>query len=201
MGARLKGRAVRNQLLQVRLWLSIGLFLCGLGAARSDTANGGIQETKLPNGLVVLTKEVHAAPVVCTYVWYRVGSRNEVAGITGVSHQLEHMLFKGTKKEFPNPGYIDLLIGRYGGVNNASTTTDTTSYYLLIPADQLDLALRIEADRMTDAAISADQLKAENRVVLSELEGDENDNAYYLYEALRAAAYRYHPYHYPIIGT
>src|ERR1051326_1337071 len=167
----------------------IVLTVCANGQTDKD---GGIHETRLPNGLVVLTKEVHASPVVCTYVWYRVGARNEVPGITGVSHQLEHMMFKGTKKAFPNPGYIDILIGRHGGENNAGTRPDTTSYYLLLPIDQLDLALRIEADRMTQAAIAPEQLKAEKTVVLSELEGDENDNASYLYDALRATAFQYH---------
>src|SRR5262249_42150346 len=138
---------------------------------------------------------------VCTYVWYRVGSRNETPGLTGVSHQLEHMMFKGTKKLFPQPGYIDLLVGRHGGENNAETGADTTSYYLFMPSDQLDLALRIEADRMTQAAIHPKQLTAEKTVVLSELEGNENDNASFLYDNTRATAYQYHPYHYPVIGT
>jgi zinc protease len=145
--------------------------------------------------------ESHDAPVACTYVFYRVGSRNETTGITGISHQLEHMMFKGTRSEFPTPGYIDLLIGRHGGVNNAETTTDYTDYYLLVPADQLDLALRIESDRMTQAAIDPKQLVAEKRVVLSELEGDENLNSGFLYDNMRSAAYVFHPYHYPVIGS
>src|SRR5262245_25072963 len=126
----------------------VWMMMVGLYCEESHSQNrGGIQETRLPNVLWVLTKEVHAAAVVCTYVWYRVGSRNELPGITGVSHQLEHMMFKGTRKAFPDPGYIDLLIGRYGGQNNAGTESDSTSYFLLLPSDQLDLALRIEADR------------------------------------------------------
>ncbi|HZP83229.1 MAG TPA: pitrilysin family protein, partial [Chthonomonadaceae bacterium] len=103
--------------------------------------------------------------------------------------------------EFPNPGYIDLLVGRYGGENNAFTTFDYTAYYLLLPSDQLDLALRIEADRMTEAAIDPKQLAAEKTVVLSELEGDNNDNASFLSDNVQATAFQYHPYHYPIIGT
>jgi zinc protease len=184
---------------------ALALFLAGtLPAAQAGQTMpkvAGVLETRLPNGLVVLTKENHAAPVVCTYVWYRVGSRNETPGITGISHQLEHMMFKGTKREFPNPGYIDLLVGRYGGENNAFTTFDYTAYYLLLPSDQLDLALRIEADRMTEAAIDPKQLAAEKTVVLSELEGDNNDNASFLSDNVQATAFQYHPYHYPIIGT
>src|SRR5262249_40047734 len=141
-------------------WMGIIWPAVGLGQA----AGSGVVETKLPNGLTVLTKEIHAAPVVCTYVWYRVGSRNETPGLTGVSHQLEHMMFKGTKTLFPQPGYIDLLVGRHGGENNAETGADTTSYYLFMPSDQLDLALRIEADRMTQAAIDPKQLTAEKTV-------------------------------------
>ena len=170
-------------------------------SAASPSFTAGVKETHLSNGLTVLTLENHASPVVCTYVYYKVGSRNETPGITGVSHQLEHMMFKGTKKKFPNPGYIDLQIGRHGGVNNAETTTDYTDYYLLCPSDQLDLALRIEADRMTEAAIDPAQLTAEKRVVLSELEGNENQNSSYLYDRMRAAAFEFHPYHFPIIGT
>ena len=176
--------------------------LVGLGSCASgQTGKALVTETHLPNGLTVLTKEFHAVPVVCTYVWYHVGSRDEVPGITGVWHQLEHMMFKGTKKEFPQPGYIDLLVGRHGGGNNAFTNTDYTAYYLLLPSDQLDLALRIEADRMTEAAIDPKQLTAEKRVVLSELDMDNNDNASFLYDNTRATAYQYHPYHYPVIGT
>src|SRR5690242_8345500 len=134
-----KGRAVQRGLLAL-LAISVLASVC---AGQGTPQVAGVTETRLPNGLVVLTKEVHSAPVVCTYVWYRVGSRNEVPGSTGISHQLEHMMFKGTKKEFPNPGYIDLLIGRYGGENNAFTTFDYTAYYLLLPSDQLNLALRI----------------------------------------------------------
>jgi zinc protease len=188
-------------------WIALLLLIALLGkgavaqAGPQTSGDLGVTETRLPNGLVVLTKEDHAAPVVCTYVWYRVGSRNEVPGLTGISHQLEHMMFKGTKHEFPHPGYIDLLVGQHGGENNAFTTTDYTAYFLLLPADQLDLALRIEADRMTQAAMDPKQLVAEKRVVLSELEGDNNDNSSFLYDNTRATAYQYHPYHYPIIGT
>lgn len=171
-----------------------------LYAAASQISDHGVTQTILPNGLTILTKEVHASPVVCTYVWYRVGSRNEVTGVTGVSHQLEHMMFKGTRKLL-KPGDIDILIGRHGGVNNAETGSDTTSYYFLLPADQVDVALQIEADRMTQALIDPQQLKAEKTVVLSELEGGENDNSSFLYDQTRAQSYLYHPYHFPVIGT
>lgn len=189
--------------LRTALLAMIGLVCLSMShiACADPTQTGSVIETHLPNGLIVLTKEIHTAPVVCTYVWYRVGSRNETPGLTGISHQIEHMMFKGTKQKFPNPGYIDLLIGRHGGVNNAETTNDYTDYYLLIPSDQLDLALRIEADRMTEAAMDPQQLIAEKRVVLSELEGDENQNADYLYNNMRATAFQFHPYHFPVIGT
>lgn len=185
-GSALRGKGVQNR----------------TGASTGEHATAaGVTAVRLPNGLTVLLKEVHSAPVVCTYVWYRVGSRNELPGITGISHQIEHMMFKGTRKQFPYPGYIDLLIGRNGGSNNAQTGSDATSYYLLLPSEKLELALQIEADRMTEAAIEPAQLAAEKRVVLSELEGGENDDASFLYDNTRAAAYRYHSYHYPVIGT
>src|SRR5689334_9900087 len=111
-------KAGRRLMFAAALWI---VFAAGMGVAGAQTSlNSGVTETRLPDGLIVLTKEVHAAPVVCTYVWYRVGSRNEIPGATGISHQLEHMMFKGTEQHL-KPGDIDLLTGRYGGENNAQT--------------------------------------------------------------------------------
>ncbi|MBK8029924.1 MAG: insulinase family protein [Chloroflexi bacterium] len=103
----------------------------------------------LDNGLVVILKEVHTAPIISWWVLYRVGSRNERTGTTGVSHWVEHMLFKGTD-QFP-PGYLDKAIDRLGGSWNAQTFLDYTAYYETLPAEHIDLALQIEADRMMNA--------------------------------------------------
>ena len=126
----------------------------------------------LPNGLTVLVKEVRNAPVVSFSVWYRAGSRNEHTGITGVSHLLEHMLFKGTQQY--RLGEIARTLFLNGASFNASTYYDWTNYYATIAADRLELAMRIEADRMVNSRIDKADLDAEMTVVRSELEGGEN---------------------------
>jgi zinc protease len=108
-----------------------------------------VQRYQLDNGLTVLLKEVHSAPVISWWVLYRVGSRNERTGQTGVSHWVEHMMFKGTER-FP-AGVLDRGIDRLGGLWNAQTSMDYTAYYETMPADRIDLALELEADRMANA--------------------------------------------------
>jgi len=157
-----------------------------------------VRETILSNGLKVLTKEVRAAPVVTTFLWYKVGSRNENVGTTGISHQIEHLMFKGTRRL--KTGDIDHLITQAGGENNAFTTNDYTAYYIELPRDKLDIALRIEADRMTGSRMSPEDLAKEKTVVLSELEEGENNPQYVLDEYVQGAAFHAHPYHWPIIG-
>jgi len=157
-----------------------------------------VRETILPNGLKVLTREVHAAPVVTTYVWYKVGSRNENVGMTGISHQIEHLMFKGTRRL--KTGEIDRLITRSGGDNNAFTSQDFTAYYIELPQDKLDVALRIEADRMTGSRMAPEDLAKEKTVVLSELEGNENNPQSVLDDMVQGAAFMAHPYRWPIIG-
>jgi zinc protease len=152
----------------------------------------------LDNGLVVLLKEVHTAPVMSWWVLYRVGSRNERTGQTGVSHWVEHMMFKGTEK-FP-AGVLDKAIDRVGGVWNAQTSFDYTAYYETMPADRIDLALEAEADRMTGAAFDPAEVESERTVIISERQGSENSPTFWLYEETRAAAFRVHPYHHQIIG-
>lgn len=158
-----------------------------------------ITETHLANGLTILSKEAHAAPVVYFSVWYRVGSRNEISGQTGLSHILEHMMFKGTK-ELP-PGAITHLFLENGGQVNASTSSDRTEYHELFAADRLELAVRVEADRMQNSTFDPTELKHEMTVVRSELEGDNNDPDYDLYTNIfQPAAFTVHPYHWPTIG-
>jgi zinc protease len=159
----------------------------------------GVTETHLANGLTILSKESHAAPVVYFSVWYKVGSRNEISGQTGLSHILEHMMFKGTN-DLP-PGAIDHLFLTNGGEINASTAEDRTEYHELIAADRLELAARIEADRMENSAFNPTELAHEMTVVRSELEGDNNSPGYDLYtNTFLPAAFTAHPYHWPVIG-
>jgi zinc protease len=158
----------------------------------------GITETVLPNGLKVLIKEVRGAPVVSFSVWYRVGSRNEHTGITGVSHLLEHMLFKGTRRY--RVGEIARTLFLNGAAFNASTYYDWTNYYATIAADRLELAMRIEADRMVNSRVDKADLDSEMSVVRSELEGGENNPGRLLWQAVTATAFVAHPYQWPVIG-
>jgi zinc protease len=166
--------------------------------SRNAAVTAGVRETMLPNGLKVLTKEVHSAPVVAFQVWYKVGSRNEHTGITGCSHLLEHMLFKGTKRYAV--GEISRTLSVNGARFNAQTSSDYTSYFETLSSDRLELAMQIESDRMVNSLIDPHQFKSEMTVVRSELEGHENDPGDLLYRAVWATAYQVHPYHWPVIG-
>ena len=154
--------------------------------------------TVLPNGLVVLLREVHTAPVATFWAWYRVGSRNEVPGITGISHWVEHMLFKGTptlgKGEFPR------LVNRHGGTWNGFTWKDFTAYFETLPAEHVDLGIRIESDRMVNTLFEPEEVESERTVIVSEREGAENNPEYALYEEVESAAYRVHAYRHAVIG-
>jgi zinc protease len=160
--------------------------------------NGNLTKTQLANGLTVLIKETHTAPVASFWVWYRVGSRNEHLGITGISHWVEHMLFKGTPT-FPK-GTVDKAIAREGGVFNGMTWYDFTTYLATLPADRIELALRIEADRMANSLFDPDETASERTVIISERQGAENDPEFLLNEELMAAAFRVHPYGVDTIG-
>jgi zinc protease len=148
--------------------------------------------------MVVLLKEVHSAPVISWWVLYRVGSRSERTGQTGISHWVEHMMFKGTP-QFP-AGTLDRAIDREGGTWNAHTWLDHTAYYETMPADRIDLALRIEADRMKNALFDSGEVESERTVIISERQGSENSPSFWLDEEVQAAAFRVHPYHHQIIG-
>ncbi len=155
-------------------------------------------KTTLSNGLQVLLKEIHTAPLISFWVWYRVGSRDEPTGRTGISHWVEHMQFKGTP-QFP-ASVLDKAISREGGVWNAFTYLDWTTYFETMPAEKIDLALRLEADRMVNSAFDPEEVESERTVVISEREGNENEPLFLLSEAVQAAAFRVHPYHHEVIG-
>jgi zinc protease len=158
----------------------------------------GVRKTVLDNGLTVLTKEVHTAPVVSVQVWYRVGSRNEEAGINGISHQLEHLMFKGTKDR---PVQFGRLFSALGSQFNAFTSYDETAYFGTAQQDKLEALLTLEADRMEGASIGTQQLASEKHVVISELQGYENSPSYRLNRSLMKAAFPKHPYGLPVGGT
>ncbi|MHB0936984.1 MAG: M16 family metallopeptidase [Armatimonadota bacterium] len=174
--------------------LSLALFMClSLASFAAD-----VTETVLPNGLKVLIKEVHAAPVVVVDVWYKVGSRNERPGITGASHLLEHMTYKGTR-EF-GKDEMRTLTKRNGAIDNGATFYDYTHYYTTIASDRVELPLRVEASRMSTALIEQKELDQERVVVRSELEGRENSPGSVLFQEMMAAAFKAHPYQWPVIG-
>lgn len=157
-----------------------------------------ITRKTLSNGLTVLLKEIHTAPLISFWLWYRVGSRDEVPGKTGISHWVEHMQFKGTP-QFP-ANVLDKAISREGGTWNAFTYLDWTTYFETMPADKIDLGLRLEADRMVNSIFDPEEVASERTVVISEREGNENDAMFKLSEAVQAAAFRVHSYHHKVIG-
>jgi len=157
-----------------------------------------ITQVTLKNGMKVMLKEIHTAPIISSWIWYRVGSRDESTGKTGLSHWTEHMQFKGTK-QFP-ASTLDKAISREGGRWNASTSHDSTRYYETMPADKIDLALRLEADRMMNSTFNVKEVASERTVIISEREGHENEPMFRLTEAVQQTAFRVHPYHHDIIG-
>jgi len=154
--------------------------------------------TTLDNGLRVILREVRERPLIGVWMWYRVGGRNELPGTTGVSHWVEHMLFKGGKRF--GKGEITKEISRRGGALNAFTWIDCTAYYETLPSSELDLALAIESDRIYDTRIEPDEAEAERTVVISEREGSENYPEFWLREEVQSIAWREHPYRLGVIG-
>ncbi|HSE98063.1 MAG TPA: insulinase family protein, partial [Blastocatellia bacterium] len=158
----------------------------------------GVQKTSLPNGLTVITRELHDKPVVASILWYRVGSRNEELGQTGKSHFLEHMLFKGTDRY--RKGEIDLITLLNGGSNNAFTWLDFTAYYFAFASDRWQAALDIEANRMRNTTFALEEFEPEKQVVEEELRIGLDGPWERLENEVWATAFREHPYHWPTVG-
>jgi zinc protease len=184
--------------------LTVALCLGLVAGASAQTAalSGpqlAVTEATLENGLRVLVQDDPRNPIVAVQVFYRVGSRNERPGATGLAHFLEHMMFKGTPTY--GRGQISRLIEENGGRENAYTTKDLTSYYTNIAADKLDLVLRIEADRMRHLLLDAAEIDSERKVVMEERRmRSEDDPDGLVYEAMSSLAFVAHPYRWPIIG-
>jgi zinc protease len=158
----------------------------------------GIQEFKLENGLQVLLKPVPTSSAVTTWIFYKVGSRNEKLGTTGASHWCEHMLFKGGGKL--GKGDVHTLVSEEGGRNNAFTDHDVTAYYETLPKGRLDLGLFIESERMANAAFDIREVESERQVIISEREGSENYPQYLIREQIFSTAFHQHPYMWPVVG-
>ena len=155
--------------------------------------------TTLDNGLRVLLLEDHRSPIVTVQVWYRVGSRNELRGATGIAHFLEHMMFKGTPAH--GRGQFARRVEQNGGQDNAFTSQDVTSYYVNIAADKLDLVFELEADRMQNLLLDPKDIESERQVVIEERRTrTEDDPGGFLGEEVSSIAFKAHPYGYPIIG-
>ena len=172
--------------------------LAAVSSTRAAEAPRVVAAT-LDNGLRVLLLEDHRSPVASLQLWYRVGSRNEARGATGIAHFLEHLMFRGTPTN--GPGAYARIVERNGGQDNAFTSQDVTSYYVDIAADRLDLMLALEADRMHNLAFDPKIVDAEREVVTEERRTrTEDDPGGALGEEVSALAFRAHPYGQPIIG-
>jgi zinc protease len=187
---------------RVLVTFALGLAVAAGASAQTVAAAAAqlaVTEATLDNGLRVLVQDDPRNPIVAVQVFYRVGSRNERPGATGLAHFLEHMMFKGTPTY--GRGQIARLIEENGGRDNAYTTKDLTSYYTTIAADRLDLVLRIEADRMRHLLLDAAEIDSERKVVMEERRmRSEDDPDGLVYEAMSSLAFKAHPYRWPIIG-
>jgi zinc protease len=154
--------------------------------------------TVLDNGLKVLVQEVHTAPLASVWCWYKVGSKDEVTGLTGVSHWVEHMNFKGTTN-IPRD-QVKGIIEKFGGSWNGYTWIDQTTYMETASTAGVDRMLFIEAERMANCLYDPDDCESERTVIISELQGSENDPDTLLEQEVIAAAYKVHPYRHPTIG-
>ncbi|MGB3305137.1 MAG: pitrilysin family protein [Thermomicrobiales bacterium] len=166
--------------------------------ATSTTSPQPLVIHTLANGLKIFLRPNHAAPLASFWTWYRVGSRNEIPGRTGLSHWVEHMQFKGTPTQAK--GSIFGRVSREGGTLNAMTSMDWTAYFETLPADRLDLSLAIESDRMTNSLFDPEETESERTVILSERQGAENRQTYTLAEEVMGAAFQAHPYGHMVIG-
>jgi zinc protease len=193
--AKLKGFRTRGWTI---LWLGVMFFLLCISRAEAGLQEQ-VSETVLSNGLKVILLENHKAPLVTFQVWYRVGSRNEPWRRTGISHMLEHMMFKGTEKVGAEA--FSRIIQENGGNDNAFTSHDYTAYFENLSSDRVQIAIDLESDRMQHLVLREEDFRTERMVVMEErrLRTEDNPGAV-LYEQFEAAAYQIQPYHWPIIG-
>mgnify|MGYP000529532704 CR=1 FL=1 len=175
------------------------LLLLSLAYLIPSIALANVSEYQLDNGLKLIVKEDHRAPVVVSQVWYKVGSSYEHNGVTGISHQLEHMMFKGTKNLKPNE--FSQIIAANGGRENAFTGRDYTAYFQQLESERLEVSFRLEADRMRQLIIDPAELEKEHEVVAEERRMRTDDKPKSLLrEAFNATAFVNSPYHHPVIG-
>ena len=184
-------------------FLSLGLLVLMMtqapAARAAQTYAERVRETVLPNGLKLLLLEDHKAPVAVIQIWYRVGSRNEQLGKTGLSHLLEHLMFKGTPKTGPEE--YSRIIQHNGGNDNAFTSEDATTYFATLASDRFTVAIDLEADRMQNLSFDDAQFTPELHVVMEERRlRTDNNPVSALFEQISSVAYAAHPYQWPTIG-
>ena len=191
-----------RQFLLMLILLALGLGLKAAPApAAQETTNlfDQVVEHKLNNGLKVLLLKENRAPIITIQVWYRVGSRNECLGKTGISHLCEHLMFKGTAKY--GPKFFSREVERVGGTDNAFTARNYTAYFETGPKDQLKRWLEMEADRMKGINVDEKNFQLEKKVVIEERRmRTEDDPVSFMQEAAMAATFEAHPYQWPVIG-
>ena len=188
-----------NPAMPMRALLAVLVAMAWAVVPVASAATPEVAEATLGNGLRVLVLEDHRSPVVSVQMWYRVGSRNERPGATGLAHFLEHMMFKGTRAH--GKGEFSRLVEQSGGQDNAFTSQDVTSYFTSIAADKVDLALALEADRMRNLLLDPKEIDAERQVVMEERRTrTEDDPEGLVSEEMMSLAFKAHPYRWPIIG-
>src|SRR3989441_1480660 len=179
--------------------LLVALLVLALAGGAAAQSGERVLAATLDNGLRVLLQEDHRSPIVSLQLWYRVGSRNEARGATGIAHFLEHLMFRGTPTN--PPAAYARIVEPNGGQDTACTAQEVTSYYVDIAADRLDLVLALEADRMHNLTLDPKIVDSEREVVIEERRtGTEDDPGGALGEEVSALAFRAHPYGQPIIG-
>lgn len=186
------------------IFILVLLFSCGTFEKSVKTNKAGsksdmIKEFSLPNGMKVIVIENPYSKTVAMDIWVNTGSKDEPAEISGVSHFLEHMLFKGTDKR--SPGEIDLLIEGVGGVWNAGTAQDFTHFYLTVPADQFDIGLDVLSDVIMNSSLDSEELERERQVILEEYRRKQDSPGGLLYETIYTLTYSSGGYERTIIGT
>ncbi len=181
------------------LWIGLALIMVQAWTPARATTSADINSFTLANGMKIMVLEDSSIPNANMYIFWKVGSRNEAPGITGISHFFEHMMFNGAKKY--GPKMFDRTMEAAGGANNAYTTEDITVYTNWFPASALETIFDLEADRIAHLDISAAMVESERGVVTSErTTGLENSNFRVLHEELKSVAFNAHPYSWPVIG-
>ncbi len=188
-----------NRITVITLILSLGFLLLG-SVSRLQALNlEDVYETRLSNGLTVLLLRNTKAPVITVQVWYKVGSRNETYGQSGLAHLTEHLMFRGTKRV--GPKQYSRIIQKNGGQDNAFTSRDQTVYFENLASDRLAIALDLEADRMTGLMVDEDKFSTEKKVVQEERRlRIKDDPSATLFEEVVATAFKSHPYRWPVTG-